>query len=65
MPDIDPLPEEEDERRQITWYGTDREYRDIREQARRELMSASSWMRRVLLDRLRSDGRRKRDELSA
>jgi hypothetical protein len=54
MPDIDPFPEEdEDERRQITWYGTVAEYRDIREQAKRELMSASSWMRRAIRNALR------------
>jgi hypothetical protein len=37
-------------------YGTDDLYRHIQEQAARELVSASSWMLHVILDRLRADG---------
>jgi hypothetical protein len=45
-------------RRQIVLYGTNDLYRDIQEHAARDLMTASAWMRRVILDRLRADGRR-------
>jgi hypothetical protein len=42
-------------RRPIVLYGTDELYWDIQEHAARDLMSASAWMRQVILDRLRND----------
>jgi hypothetical protein len=48
MPNTDPLSP-----RQITFYGTRLLYQRIQAQSRRELLTASAWLRRLVDDRLR------------
>jgi hypothetical protein len=56
MPDIDPIAALwPGKPRQIVLYGSQELFLKIREHARRDSMTASTWMRRAILDRLRAE----------